>query len=230
MGKKRQNTALEKDAQTEEGKINQSNTPPGPGGQLEQLRDILYGNQARSTDERLNRLERSLDSTRQQLNDTFTERLDALRESSQTELSKSQAKFVELLDKQADKHAGQLVKTQTEFDDKLAQQMVDLESTRKEFTSALEQLSADFVQKLNQTQKELSEQLDKLGVEIRDRMQANQEESRQRDDDLRREFLSLGAWLDDKKASRHDLGQMLTEIGQLLQQEKASSTDNLENE
>jgi hypothetical protein len=44
-----------------------------------------------------------------------------------------------------------------------------------------------------------------------------EEATRQRDDDLRAELLTLNAWLDDKKASRHDLGRMLEDMAQKLQ-------------
>ena len=39
------------------------------------------------------------------------------------------------------------------------------------------------------------------------------------------ELLTLSAWLDDKKASRHDLGQMLAEVGQTLQKESKQAAD-----
>ena len=45
---------------------------------------------------------------------------------------------------------------------------------------------------------ELSAKLDKLDARLTDRMLEIQQELRQRNDDLRKEVLTLSAWLDDK--------------------------------
>lgn len=230
MAKKGQSTILSDNAQLDKQTIEDSDSRKAVGGDLEQLRDILFGNQARSTEERLNRLERSLDTSRQELNDLFTERLNWLRESSSEELAKLHSKIVDQLNRQDEKQAGLLRQTQSDLDTKHDQQAAGLASVKKEFVASLEQLSTDFNQQLNQTQKELGEQLERLGADIRNRLQANQEESRQRDADLRQEFLALGSWLDDKKASRHDLGQMLIDVGHSLRHEQTSSMENSENE
>ncbi len=200
------------------------------GSDLDQLRDILYGNQARTVDERLNRLERQLDSTRQQLTDSFGEQLDTLRKSYQEQLAALRKELVDSADKQDKKQSEQVQETQVEFDAKLKQQLAMLETAKNDFSAAIEQLSTEFDRKLGQAQKEIKEQVEKLGSEFRERLHTYQEESRQRDTDLRLEFMALGAWLDDKKASRHDLGHMLMEVGQLLQQEKEPLMDDSKKE
>ncbi|HRO91568.1 MAG TPA: hypothetical protein PLC06_13810, partial [Promineifilum sp.] len=53
--------------------------------------------------------------------------------------------------------------------------------------------------------------------EANERFRTLEEDARRRDDDLRAELLTVSAWLEDKKTSRHDLGQMLEEIGLKLQ-------------
>ncbi len=56
-----------------------------------------------------------------------------------------------------------------------------------------------------------------MQADASDRMRLLEEETRRRDDDLRSELLTMTAWLDDKKTSRHDLGRMMEDIGQRLQ-------------
>ncbi len=67
-------------------------------------------------------------------------------------------------------------------------------------------------------QKELTEQMQKLNAEQKERSRAVQTEGRQQNDDLRQELLTLTAWLDDKKTSRQDLGLLLAEVAQRLQE------------
>ena len=45
----------------------------------------------------------------------------------------------------------------------------------------------------------------------------------ERDENLRQELLAMAASLDNKKASRQDLGQMLVELGVRLRQESDNS-------
>jgi chromosome segregation ATPase len=138
--------------------------------------------------------------------------------------------LVDSVEQHDKKQSDQLQETHTEFVAKSKQQTAELETTKKDLSAAVDQQSADFSQRLEQAQKEIRKQIDALDSDFRGRLQSYKEESHKRDDDLRQEFIALGAWLDDKKASRHDLGQMLVQIGQRLGQDKESLLDDPENE
>ena len=48
------------------------------GSELERLRDILFGSQTRSTEQRLNDLESQLETMRREFTDMFNEKVDGL--------------------------------------------------------------------------------------------------------------------------------------------------------
>ena len=179
---------------------------PAAGG-LETLQDILFGNQAKATEERLDAIERQLAATRRELQDNFGKRLDALADKSASQLGAAQDELNQRLDKQDNK------------------QVEALKSTKEELSASIKQLGEQLRDELPQNFRQLSEQLEASNTELSDRLLAAQEEARQRNGDLRQELLTLSAWLDDKKASRHDLGQMLADVGQQLQQESKSAAN-----
>lgn len=158
---------------------------------LEQLRAILYGNQARATEKRMTDLEARLETVRQELNDSITERVSSAAGSS----------------------ASELAKTRQELSDQLARQQADSAAQNKAWEERLDRLSTD----LN---KKLDHQINKL----RQRLDDFRAETRQRNDDLRQEMLALGALLDNQKAGRAELGQLLVELGQQLQNNQAKKT------
>lgn len=55
--------------------------------ELERLREILYGNQARSTEKRLEGLEMRLDAVHHELSDAVSQRVGALADSSAAQLA-----------------------------------------------------------------------------------------------------------------------------------------------
>jgi hypothetical protein len=183
----------------------------GPmSGDLETLRDILFGNQARATEDRLDQLERQLAAARRDLQESFTKRLDALTEKSSSQLGTAREELSQRLAKQD------------------SQQGEQLKATREELAASIKQLGDQLREELQLNFRQLNEQLEASNVELSERLLAAQEEARQRNGDLRQELLTLSAWLDDKKASRHDLGQMLLNIGQQLQQETTQATNGQE--
>lgn len=143
------------------------------GNDLDQLRNILYGNQARATEQRLDDLEARLENLNRELQDNQNDRLSTLTD-----------------------------------------------STEKQF-NAVEK-------KLTQTNTNLNQRLDQQISELRKQLTDFRSESRQRDADLRQEMLTLGAMLDKQKTGRFELGELLVELGQQLQQnaENTAVTDN----
>ena len=99
------------------------------------------------------------------------------------------------------------------------EQAAQLRAVHKDLSERIEQLATDLLTQLRTTQKELGDRIDRVNAEYSERVRALQAETRQRDDSLRQELLTLASSLEDKKTSRHDLGQMLMELGQRLRSE-----------
>ena len=133
------------------------------GNDLDQLRNILYGNQARATEQRLDDLEVRLENVNRELQNSLEDQVTTLSD-----------------------------------------------STEKQFKAVEE--------KLTQTNTNLNKRLDQQISELRKQLTDFRVESRQRDADLRQEMLTLGAMLDKQKTGRTELGDLLVELGQQLQQ------------
>lgn len=133
------------------------------GNDLEQLRDILYGNQARATEQRLDDLETRLENINQELKNNLDDQVSSL--------------------------SG---------------------TTGQQFKAVEE--------KITQSNANLNQRLDQQISDLRKQLADFRAESRQRDTELRQEMLTLGAMLDKQKTGRTELGEMLVELGQQLQQ------------
>jgi DNA anti-recombination protein RmuC len=160
------------------------------GSELETLRELIFGNQAREFSRRLDTLESQLAASRRELQTLIHDTSGAVAQDATAKTTAVRKDLTQKLDKQY-----------------------------AELSARLEQLEETFSAQLRAAQKELSERLDKLSAQQTAQLQTAQAESRQRDDDLRRELLTLTAWLDNKKTSRHDLGDMLLAVAQQLQAE-----------
>lgn len=189
--------------------------------ELSRLQEILYGNQARATEQRLNDLEQRLEAVRRELDDTIHARVGKLESAAQDSLTKARKALTADIEKQAARQAADLSEAQRDWGDRLSRQekaqTTLLREVQQELTAALDALRQELLEHIQMTKSELSDRIDRLDADQSNRLLAFQNEARQRDEDLRQELLTLSAWLDDKKTSRHDLGQMLVEMGQNLQ-------------
>lgn len=170
---------------------NTGSIPPGTGGntgELEVLRDLIFGNQARDFTQRLSDID---------------DRMEAIRR----ELKNEQDSSVQSLTKSSVDQATTLRKEAHSRIDKEVQML----------SERIEQLTADMGRQLEDARRMFEAKLDRLQTESSDRIRQLEEKTRQRDDDLRSELLAASAWLEDKKTSRHDLGHMLEELGRQLQ-------------
>lgn len=165
------------------------------GNDLDQLRSILFGNQARAIEKRVNDLELHLESVRRELNQYFDEQIDSLAETTTADLTKAQQSF----------------------NDQLNAQTLEQTKQNKELQDRLEQLATDFNKQLQTTQKQLNQQMEKQVADLHRKLVDFQAEARQRDDDLRLEMLALGAMLDNQKAARNELADMFIQMGEQLQ-------------
>ncbi len=213
------------------------------GTELENLRDILYGNQSRVTETRLNDLESRLVSVHQELTssiseqtnalrDTFTGQLDVLRKDlterieqqvaqQKNDLQVMQQNIDERNEQQCDVQNGELKSVQRQLEERVDRQNKEqTEQTRalqRTLTSKLDALTTESQTATRNVRKELSDRLDKMGTEQSERARKLETEARQRDDNIREELVSLTALLEGKKVSSHDLGLMLLELGHRLQ-------------
>jgi hypothetical protein len=171
----------------------------GTQSELESLRNILFGNQARATDMRLNHLETHLESQRLHLEDAIQKQTAAVGIQAAQQLEATRKALAEQIVRQS------------------VEQTEQQRSMQQELNGQIDQVATEVQQQLANLQQTFSRQINQLRSDLLERLQALQMEARQRDDDLRQELLAKSAWLDNKKASRAELGQMLVGIGQQIQ-------------
>jgi hypothetical protein len=219
-----QTPALEK---ASEPSVSPTLDEPNPD-ELGRLRDILFGSQSRTIEKRLADLESGLKMTRQDMMDLVTDKLSALADSTSSQFAETRREFIEKLDKQGSDQATQTRSVQKELSERIDRQTADqaaqLSAVQKQLSDSIEKLAADMLRQIRESHKELSDRMDKAIAEQSERTRNLQAEARQRDDSLRQEFLSLASSLDGRKTSRHDLGQMLMELGLRLRQDSDTTS------
>ena len=181
-----------------------TNTETGPlpmesgnnAGELEVLRDLIFGNQARDFAHRITDLDGRLEIVRRELR------------SEQDSRAQSVAKTA----------SDQTVALRKEANSRIDKE-VQIIGER------IEQVSTDLRELVETSSHALESRLDRMQQDINEHFRVLEEGTRRRDDDLRAELLAVSAWLEDRKTSRHDLGQMLEEIGIRLQTTTPVTTD-----
>jgi DNA anti-recombination protein RmuC len=177
--------------------LDTASLPPGLGnnaGELEVLRDLIFGNQARDFTRRITDLDSRLETVRRELkNEQDTRAQSVAKTASDQNIA---------LRKEANSRVDKEVQIIGE---------------------RLDQLTTDFQELMESNRRALESRLDRVQEDNNERLRLLEEDARRRDDDLRSELLAISAWLEDKKTSRHELGQMLEEIGQRLQVNKPAS-------
>ncbi|MCP4427118.1 MAG: hypothetical protein GY803_21740 [Chloroflexi bacterium] len=219
-----------------------SETAVNAQNDLEDLREIFWGNHIRTTETRFNAVEARIETVNRSLIDALNDKLTNLAESSKNNLTtthsllndqiEAQSKQAagalrnlhqevsSRLDRQEDQHSSTMRKTSRELmeyvDQQSSTQAANLRQAQKELGDRIDQLASDLLAQLGQAQKDLSQQITRLNDEQTERLNVARAEAQRRDDDLRQEMLNLTAALDDKATGRHDLGQMYMEIGRRL--------------
>ncbi len=210
--------------------------------ELERLRDILFGSQARSTDKQITDLSSQIEALRRDLTDQLNEKFDTLANNAHDEtqgvnkelsdrlttinntqindLRSTKTELNQRIDTLGSDQENQLRITQRELiekmDEQAASQSQQLRIAQQELAERIEKLATDFFTQLRDTQKSINDRIDNLESTQTERLRQLQLQTRQRDDNQREELLQLAASLDNRKTSRHDLGQMLMELGQRL--------------
>jgi tetrahydromethanopterin S-methyltransferase subunit G len=120
------------------------------GNDLDQLRTILFGNQSRAIEKRLNDLELHLETVRREMTQHFDERITTLAESSAEDLAQAEAEqtrqnkdLQERLDKLAADFNKQLQAVQKELAQQIDKQGADLQRKLLEFQSEARQRDDD---------------------------------------------------------------------------------------
>jgi hypothetical protein len=155
----------------------------GPMAELERVRDIIFGSQMRVYEQQFKRMTGKLELLGKQLEDM------------QADIEKQQA------DHEAATHKLQeeTNQRQTELERNLSKQMGQLEQS---FQEQAVQLRYEITSRLNQQDENLASQTRELASNLR-----------KQSGELRNEFMSAVESLEGDKTSRHDLGDLLMEMG-----------------
>lgn len=196
--------------------------------ELARLRDILYGQQARSSDRKFEEFEGRLSQTRQELTTIFTEKMEALSDTFEAKLNTLRKDITARLEQQAGDQKSQLQTTQNSLTGRIEEQRTEqsaqLRTAQRELTEQLDEQAKEFLGQIRTTQKEFSDRLDEMNADYKTRLRAAQAEARQQDEQLRQELIQMAGTLDGRKTSRHDLGRMLLELSQRLMSEDEASS------
>ena len=141
--------------------------PAESGNDLDQLRHILYGNQARATEQRLSDLEARLETVHRELSDDLNERATSLSSSASTQLAEARKALNE-----------QIERLSADFNQRLDQKFSDLGKRLADFRSEARQRDDDLRQEMlalgamldkqKTGRAELGELLVKLGQQLQD--------------------------------------------------------------
>ncbi|MEM7111759.1 MAG: hypothetical protein AAF614_04955 [Chloroflexota bacterium] len=155
--------------------------------ELETLRNLIYGNQAKAAEKRVINLERRVETIYKELGDSIRSKTQAVAGSSGEKLSQVRQELLTRGD------------TQT-----------------TDLNQRLDALAANFSSQIKTLEENIDAQIKRLHAETTERLLTLQEDTQARDDAIRTELLTLTAWMDDQKASRYSLGDMLVELGEQL--------------
>ncbi|MCP4423185.1 MAG: hypothetical protein GY803_01700 [Chloroflexi bacterium] len=152
-------------------------TPPKTGNDLDQLRHILYGNQTRATEQRLNDLEARLENVRRELSDDLNERAASLSGSASAQLTETRQALNEQIDQ-----------TTVDFSQRLDKLINDLRQGLADFRTEARQRDDDLRQEMlalgamldkqKAGRGELGEALVQLGRQLQENTAASSTETR----------------------------------------------------
>jgi hypothetical protein len=151
--------------------------------ELERVRDIIFGSQMRVYEQQFKRMTGKLELLGKQLEDM------------QADLEKQQADH----EARAHKLQEETGQRQAELERNLAKQMGQLEESFQEQSA---QLRDEITNRLSQQDESLAAQTRELASDLR-----------KQSGELRKEFMSAVESLEGDKTSRHDLGDLLMEMG-----------------
>lgn len=197
-----------------------------PVSELERLRDILFGSQARSTNQQLTNLRAEINITQHNLTDEINKKFDTLAKTSHNETQTVHNKLSTSISALATSHTSNLHAAKMELnqriDEQSALQLQQLKTVQQELSGQIEKLATDIFSQLQETLKAFNERVDNLEASQSEQLLNLKLETEQRDDAYREEFIDLTKSLDHRKTSRQELSQILAELGQRLYTDKDS--------
>jgi len=167
---------------------------------VERIRDIIFGSQIRQYEKRFDGIANQLDLLNQQLEELGTA-LDQQRDAQESrthELQEDTRQRHTELHRTLSDRIGQV---ETTFGQKTTQM-------QDESRQSLDALSNEISARMEQQDKKLTARIGQLAADLR-----------QQERDLRSEFTAALNILEDDKASRHDLGNLLMEVSMRLKGE-----------
>lgn len=193
----------------------------GPAaGQMAALRDLIFGEQQRDLNGRLESLERLLDVTRDDILARLERDVSGLVERSSGQVEELTRDLTAQIEEQGQGQSAALSEVSrtlsAEIEGRDEAQGARLGAFQQEVIDRLEQLSGHFSEQLEATRAEFAAQLSALAETLDGRLTEMQQAVEARDELLRDEFLSVAESLEDRKASSSDLGQMLMDLGARL--------------
>ena len=188
-------------------------------GQIELLRDILFGEQNRATDSRFKEFGDKLDQHVAKLEARLAELEQKLGQSN-TNVGVQTDKLADQITQMAAAHKAELERVRAEAQKALETQAAEfqaaLDKARADHASRMDKLESEHHLAVNKMTTENRAEFEKVRAEHTQKAQALQSEALQGRESLKMELSTLIASLDEGKASRHDLGQMMLDIGQRL--------------
>lgn len=199
-------------------------TDNGVSGELERVRDLLFGKQTKATDEKLIQLENRIEDVNRTLTNLMEERFRELNKSFSSQIEALRKELTEYTDQQATKSQSNLQSTKQLLTERIDAQEKDqtekVRSAQRSLSERIDSLANETSTQLKNAQQELSSRIETVNTEQSERTNNLQAESSQRDDALRNELIALGKTLGNQKVSRREMTQLLAELAQRLQNEE----------
>jgi len=196
-------------------------------GELERVRDLLFGKQTKATEERLAGLENQLQDVRRELTGLLEARFSELNKSFSSQLEALRKELLERSDQQAAKQGADIQSIKQSLTERVdlqeKEQTEKLRTAQRTLSERIDSLVTDSNAQLKKTHQEISARIETLNTEQVGRINNLQQETSQRDDALRKELIALGDALGNQKVSRREMTQLLVELAHRLQGDEPKS-------
>lgn len=195
----------------------------GMAGELERVRDLLFGRQVKAQDSRLSSLENQVQAVQRELTTLLEEKITSLNHSLTSQLEALRRELSSRLDEQAAKQQTENQTTVNTLTDRLDFQDKDhaekLRTAQKGLSERIDALSTESNSQLRKIQEELSSRTESAQSEFSERINTLRQETRSSDAKLGDDLAVLGNMLGSQKVSRREMTQILVEMAQRLQAE-----------
>ena len=214
----------------EEAPNSKENQTPKKGGvvtELDNLRNILYGDQVKVTEERLGDLSSRVDRLQKELTSQIRNGLQELQTNTDAQIVNLRKELGEEIATQSDQNASNQQTLKRKQDEKLNKQdksqRTELRSLQKNLTEKIDSLSNQLQTKTTSLEKSLSTHIKHQKDEHEKMLNTLEANSQKEFDELKKDLMALASRLETNKASRTDLSTLLIELGHRLQKPEADN-------